>query len=69
MTGGTGGLGGVVARYLVVEEGVRHVVLSSRRGLEAPGAVELVGELEAAGARVRVVACDVAERAQVARLV
>ncbi|WP_170223878.1 beta-ketoacyl reductase, partial [Streptomyces cacaoi] len=69
VTGGTGGLGGVVARYLVVEEGVRHVVLSSRRGLEAPGAVELVGELEAAGARVRVVACDVAERAQVARLV
>ncbi|WP_329833624.1 KR domain-containing protein, partial [Streptomyces sp. BE133] len=37
VTGGTGGLGGLVARRLV-EGGVRRLVLTSRRGLEAPGA-------------------------------
>ncbi|MFA1552044.1 polyketide synthase dehydratase domain-containing protein, partial [Actinomadura chokoriensis] len=32
VTGGTGVLGGLVARHLVAEHGVRHVVLVSRRG-------------------------------------
>ncbi|MEE1766681.1 KR domain-containing protein, partial [Streptomyces sp. JV185] len=41
MTGGTGGLGGLVARHLV-EGGVRRLVLTSRRGLEAPGAGALL---------------------------
>ncbi|MCC8455745.1 SpnB-like Rossmann fold domain-containing protein, partial [Streptomyces rochei] len=49
VTGGTGGLGAVVARYLVAERGVRDLVLVSRRGLEAPGAVELAGELRGLG--------------------
>ncbi|MBM7173845.1 SDR family NAD(P)-dependent oxidoreductase, partial [Streptomyces sp. G44] len=62
ITGGTGTLGGELARHLVAECGVRHVVLTSRRGLDAPGAGELVAELEALGARVRVVACDAADR-------
>ncbi|MBK3636835.1 acyltransferase domain-containing protein, partial [Streptomyces sp. MBT97] len=35
VTGGTGSLGAVVARYLVAEHGVRHLLLVSRRG---PGA-------------------------------
>ncbi len=65
VTGGTGVLGGLVARHLVSVHGVRSVVLASRRGLEAPGAVELREELEAAGARVSVVACDVSDRGQV----
>ncbi len=68
VTGGTGVLGGLVARHLVSVRGVRSVVLASRRGLEAPGAVELREELEAAGARVSVVACDVSDRGQVAGL-
>ncbi len=59
ITGGTGGLGAALARHLVAEHGVRHLVLTSRRGLEAPGAVELVAELDA---RVDVVACDVSDR-------
>ncbi|MEU3878129.1 acyltransferase domain-containing protein, partial [Streptomyces sp. NPDC029704] len=60
ITGGTGGLGAVVARFLVAERGVRHLVLAGRRGLEAPGAVELSEELSGLGARsVRVEACDV----------
>ncbi|MFE3221990.1 beta-ketoacyl reductase, partial [Streptomyces antimycoticus] len=65
VTGGTGALGGRVARW-VVRSGAGHVVLTSRRGAEAPGAGELCEELEALGARVTVAACDVTDRAQVA---
>ncbi|MFJ9034873.1 type I polyketide synthase, partial [Streptomyces sp. NPDC102274] len=62
ITGGTGGLGGVLARHLVAERGVRHLLLASRRGAEAPGAAELAAELTARGARVTVAACDLADR-------
>ena len=50
VTGGTGVLGGLVARHLVAERGVRSLVLASRRGLEAPGAEQLASELEGLGA-------------------
>ncbi|MFF6907051.1 SDR family NAD(P)-dependent oxidoreductase [Streptomyces sp. NPDC012389] len=69
VTGGTGGLGALVARHLVTERGVRRLVLSSRRGLEAPGAEELVAELSELGAEVSVAACDVADRSAVVDLV
>ncbi|WP_188307786.1 type I polyketide synthase, partial [Streptomyces sp. CBMA123] len=69
ITGGTGGLGAVVARYLVAECGVRSLVLTSRRGLAAPGATELVAELSVLGAVVEVRACDMSERAAVAALI
>ncbi|MGR4885031.1 beta-ketoacyl reductase, partial [Streptomyces sp. LARHCF249] len=62
ITGGTGGLGALVARHLVVEHGVRHLVLAGRRGADAPGVGELVDDLVGLGARVVVVACDVADR-------
>ncbi|MEU4345673.1 SDR family NAD(P)-dependent oxidoreductase [Nocardia sp. NPDC023852] len=62
ITGGTGGLGALLARHLVAEHGVRRLVLSSRRGPEAPGSAELVAELAGAGADARVVACDVTDR-------
>ncbi|MEV3860547.1 type I polyketide synthase [Streptomyces sp. NPDC050095] len=68
VTGGTGGVGSVVARHLVAERGVRSLLLTSRRGPAADGAAELVADLEGAGATVRVVACDVADRAAVAEL-
>ncbi len=63
VTGGTGGLGALVARHLVRVHGVRHLVLVSRRGADAPGAADLVAELEGLGAEARVVACDVTDRA------
>ncbi|MFI1972824.1 type I polyketide synthase [Streptomyces cinnamoneus] len=68
VTGGTGALGGHVARWLV-EQGAEHLVLTSRRGIAAPGAPELVAQLEAAGAKVTVAVCDVADREQLATLI
>ncbi|MEV4531996.1 SDR family NAD(P)-dependent oxidoreductase [Streptosporangium sp. NPDC049304] len=68
ITGGTGGLGAELARHLVAEHEVRHLLLTSRRGLDAPGAVELQAELIAHGVEVTVAACDVADRDQVAAL-
>ncbi|MCR3754200.1 Acyl transferase domain-containing protein [Lentzea californiensis] len=66
ISGGTGDLGALAARHLVTEHGVRHLVLTSRRGLDAPGAVELCDELTALGAQVVVERCDAADRQDVA---
>ncbi|MBB5924424.1 acyl transferase domain-containing protein/thioesterase domain-containing protein/acyl carrier protein [Actinoalloteichus hoggarensis] len=68
ITGGTGTLGAAVARHLVTEHGALRLVLTSRRGVDAPGAARLRDELAALGAEVAVVACDVADRDQVADL-
>ncbi|GAA2709632.1 MULTISPECIES: type I polyketide synthase [Streptomyces] len=68
ITGGTGGLGALFARHLVAAHGIRHLLLSSRRGTATPGAAELVAELEALGARVTVVAADAAVRSDVEAL-
>jgi NAD(P)-dependent dehydrogenase (short-subunit alcohol dehydrogenase family)/acyl carrier protein len=62
ITGGTGGLGALLATHLVTEHGVASLILASRRGLDAPGAAELQRELEQLGSRVLVVACDVSDR-------
>ncbi|MEU9487612.1 type I polyketide synthase [Streptomyces decoyicus] len=67
ITGGTGALGAHVARVLA-DGGAEHLVLAGRRGPEAPGASELSAELTALGARVTVAACDVTDRAAVAKL-
>ncbi|MBU3869690.1 SDR family NAD(P)-dependent oxidoreductase, partial [Streptomyces sp. 4503] len=67
VTGGTGALGAHVARWLAAG-GAEHLVLTSRRGLEAPGAADLRSELTELGAKVTIAACDVADRAQVEAL-
>ncbi|MFI7319544.1 type I polyketide synthase [Streptomyces venezuelae] len=68
ITGGTGGIGAVLARWLA-REGAPHLLLTSRRGPDAPGARELAAELKEMGTRVTLTACDVGDREQVRRLV
>jgi NAD(P)-dependent dehydrogenase (short-subunit alcohol dehydrogenase family)/acyl carrier protein len=68
LTGGTGTVGASVARHLVAEHGVRHLLLASRRGPDAPLVEGLLDELSQLGAQVRAVRCDVSEREQVQRM-
>ncbi len=63
VTGGTGAIGGNVSRWLA-ERGAARLVLSSRSGPQASGVANLAAELAAAGTRVDVVACDIAQRDQ-----
>ncbi|WP_420706790.1 type I polyketide synthase [Streptomyces sp. NRRL F-2305] len=67
LTGGGGILAGILARHLVTRHGVRHLLLLGRRGAAGPGTAELTNSLRESGADVTVAACDVADRAAVAR--
>nr|WP_319943248.1 type I polyketide synthase [Nocardia aurantia] len=68
ITGGTGGLGALLARHLVRRHGVRHLLLASRRGAGAPGAAELAADLRALGAHVLLVSADLTDRDTARRL-
>ncbi len=68
ITGGTGTLGALLARHLITEHGVGHLLLISRQGAEAEGAAELQAELESLGGSVRIAACDVSAREDLAAL-
>ena len=67
LTGGSGALGGHLARWLA-QRGAEHILLASRRGADAPGVAELERDLVDLGAQVTVAACDVADRAQLEHL-
>ncbi|GGS25975.1 hypothetical protein GCM10010252_76200 [Streptomyces aureoverticillatus] len=69
ITGGTSGLGAMLARHLVEQHNVRRLMLTSRRGPNAPEAPALTQELTAAGAHVTIVACDVTDATAVAGLI
>jgi acyl transferase domain-containing protein/NADPH:quinone reductase-like Zn-dependent oxidoreductase/acyl carrier protein len=66
ITGGTGVLGAAVARHLAARHGVRHLLLTSRRGPGAPEAERLRADLGELGAQATIAACDVADRAALA---
>ncbi|MET9359254.1 SDR family NAD(P)-dependent oxidoreductase, partial [Streptomyces sp. NPDC006617] len=61
ITGGTGTLAAHTARHLVTQHGIRHLLLASRTGPNAPGAHQLTTELQTLGAHVTVAACDIAD--------
>ncbi|MEU5540522.1 SDR family NAD(P)-dependent oxidoreductase, partial [Streptomyces sp. NPDC020362] len=65
ITGGTGAIGGHVARWLP-GRGAARLVLTSRSGPGGAGVATLAAELATAGARVDVVACDASDRADLA---
>ncbi|WP_436847351.1 type I polyketide synthase [Streptomyces buecherae] len=68
VTGGTGTLGGLVARRLA-ERGVGRLLLVSRSGERAPGVRALAAELGRLGVEVGFAACDVADRQALAAVV
>lgn len=67
ITGGLGGLGQEVARWLA-SRGARHLLLLSRSGVNDPEKRAFVAELEARDVTVRAPCCDVASPQAVAAL-
>jgi acyl transferase domain-containing protein/acyl carrier protein len=65
ITGGLGGLGLSVARWMVAQ-GARHLALLGRRGAATAEQAEAVAALEAVGAQVLVASVDVSERESLA---
>ncbi len=68
VTGGTGTLGGLAARHFARTRRAAHLELVSRAGPSAVGAAAIAADLAAAGASVRVCACDVADRRALAEV-
>lgn len=69
ITGGTSGLGAVVANHLLATRQIKDFVLISRSGISATGAPEIVTDLRQNGARVVVEVCDVADARKVKGIV
>ncbi|KJK55423.1 beta-ketoacyl synthase, partial [Saccharothrix sp. ST-888] len=67
VTGATGAVGTRVALWLA-EQGAEHLLLTSRRGDQAPGADELLRQLAATGTKATLAACDAADRDALAAL-
>ncbi|MEU4205979.1 type I polyketide synthase [Streptomyces sp. NPDC026294] len=67
ITGGTGAVGGHVARWLA-GRGAQRLVLTGRSGAGAPGSAALAAHVAAAGTTVEIRACDSADRTQLAAL-
>ncbi|SEO77535.1 Ketoacyl-synthetase C-terminal extension [Amycolatopsis saalfeldensis] len=66
VTGGTGTLGALLCRHLVGQHGIRRLLVTSRRGLDATGARALRDELTGLGAEADIVSCDTANREELA---
>jgi NAD(P)-dependent dehydrogenase (short-subunit alcohol dehydrogenase family) len=68
LIGGTGGLGRSIAMWMV-GKGAKHIVLLSRSGTLNEKAKRQVDAINEAGANITVHRCDVADQADVERLV
>lgn len=67
ITGGLGGLGIKAAQWLI-EQGAKHLVLASRRGISSPEVQEEIRQLEQKGAEVLVIKADVSQEEDVDHL-
>jgi acyl transferase domain-containing protein/acyl carrier protein len=67
ITGGTGAIGGHLARWLA-GRGAPRLVLTSRTGTAAPHTSILAAALAGAGAAVQITACDCGDRGQLSAL-
>ena len=68
ITGGTGGLGALIARHLITRHHATRLHLISRRGPDAPGAGQLRADLAALGADITITACDASQAGDLARV-
>jgi pimaricinolide synthase PimS1 len=66
ITGGTGMAGSLIAKHVSAAYSPARIVMLSRRGPQAPGAPELVGDLSGSYVQARVIACDVSQRDEIA---
>ncbi|KAI9648917.1 hypothetical protein NHQ30_001483 [Ciborinia camelliae] len=62
IAGGLGGIGRSIARWMV-ERGARFLIILSRSGPKTTAAIQLTSELEAEGAVLKTLACDISDRA------
>ncbi|PVH89083.1 putative polyketide synthase [Cadophora sp. DSE1049] len=67
LVGGLGGIGRATALWLLAH-GARYFIFASRSGTASQSATELVATLEAQGAKVAVIICDIGDAEQFDRL-
>ncbi|MDJ1138602.1 beta-ketoacyl reductase, partial [Streptomyces iconiensis] len=68
ITGATGALGQLIAEHLITHHGIRHLLLTSRRGPHAPHADTLTHHLTQLGAHTTLLPCDTANRQELTNL-
>ncbi|KAG8534309.1 putative PKS/NRPS-like protein biosynthetic cluster [Bacidia gigantensis] len=61
ITGGLGGIGQQMAKWLASTYCTSDLVLTSRRGMKTPNAEALIGELAQLNAKATIIACDVGD--------
>ncbi|KAK3936556.1 hypothetical protein QBC46DRAFT_461428 [Diplogelasinospora grovesii] len=68
ITGGFGGLGRSIIRWMA-DRGAHNFVILSRRGASTPAAQLLLNDMKARGVRIEAVTCDVSKREQVVQVI
>ncbi|KAF2148618.1 nonribosomal peptide synthetase 7 [Myriangium duriaei CBS 260.36] len=69
ITGGLGGLGRQVAKWLASQHGIKELLLLSRQGMKSHQAADFVIELRDLGCRAAVISCDVGDFRSVEKII